>query len=136
MQLTRFLKGFDPRSMAGPPCCKPFFSGSPPGPWGYRAATICDEDAPTRRTQQDRCSSHSAQDQTVTISHWDILFKPDFKEIGGSFLLCFFAAIDFSGDGQAKSGLNIFVTQKLTAWQLFLIFLFFDEKAYFHEKEA
>jgi hypothetical protein len=48
-----------------------------------------------------------------------LIFKPDFREIGGSFLPCFFAAIDSSGGGLAKSGLKIFVTQKLTAWQLF-----------------
>ena len=45
--------------------------------------------------------------------------KSDLREIGGSVLLCFFAAIDSSGDGKAKSGLKIFVTQKLTAWQRF-----------------
>ena len=45
--------------------------------------------------------------------------NPDLREIGGSVLLCFFAAIDSFGDGKAKSGLKIFVTQKLTAWQLF-----------------
>ena len=48
--------------------------------------------------------------------------KHDLREVGGSFLLCFFAAIDSSGDGKAKTGLKFFVTQKLTAWQLFLIF--------------
>jgi hypothetical protein len=60
--------------------------------------------------------------------------KVNFREFGGSFLPCFFAAIDSSGGGQAKSGLKFFVTQKLTAWQLFLISIFFDEKAYFYEK--
>ena len=45
--------------------------------------------------------------------------KPDLREIGGSVLLCFFAAIDSSGGGLAKSGLKNFVTQKLTAWQRF-----------------
>ena len=45
--------------------------------------------------------------------------KSDLREIGGSVLLCFFAAIDSSGDGKAKSGLKIFVTQKLAAWQRF-----------------
>jgi hypothetical protein len=45
--------------------------------------------------------------------------KSDLREIGGSVLLCFFAAIDSSGGGLAKSGLKNFVTQKLTAWQRF-----------------
>ena len=54
-----------------------------------------------------------------------IAYKSDLREIGGSVLLCFFAAIDSSGGGLAKSGLKIFVTQKLTAWQLFLIYVFF-----------
>ena len=52
--------------------------------------------------------------------------KSDLREIGGSVLLCFFAAIDSFGDGKAKSGLKIFVTQKLTAWQLFLTSVFLE----------
>ena len=47
------------------------------------------------------------------------IYKSDLRETGGSFLLCFFAAIDSSGDGKAKSGLKFFVTQKLAAWQRF-----------------
>ncbi len=47
------------------------------------------------------------------------MYKSDLREIRGSVLLCFLAAIDSSGDGKAKSGLKFFVTQKLTAWQLF-----------------
>jgi hypothetical protein len=58
--------------------------------------------------------------------------------LGVVFCPVFFAAIDSSVPGQAKSGLNIFVTQKLTARQLFFFsfHFFFDEKAKFHEKGA
>jgi hypothetical protein len=67
----------------------------------------------------DFIHTHASTLYIYHIIYIYIIYKSDLREIGGSVLLCFFAAIDSSGDGKAKSGLKFFVTQKLAAWQRF-----------------